>query len=97
METLKEIVDENECEVFEGLILSSNFCREKYFGAENVDVMPFIDNFPGVEVAGSFYKGEIGRGFSSFDKKKPVRSFSSSCLFCNLLDHVLFSSFRSCS
>ncbi|KAI9126314.1 hypothetical protein K1719_002735 [Acacia pycnantha] len=60
LEMLKEIVDENECDVFAGLILSSNFRGKKYFGAENVDVMPFIDNFPGVEVVGSFCKGEIG-------------------------------------
>ncbi|KAI9079772.1 hypothetical protein K1719_038393 [Acacia pycnantha] len=67
LDTLKEIVDENECDVFGGLILSSNFRGRRYFGVENVDLMPFVDNFPGVEVAGSFCKGEIGRGFSSFD------------------------------
>ncbi|KAI9125111.1 hypothetical protein K1719_003727 [Acacia pycnantha] len=61
LETLKEFVDENECDVFGGLILSSNFCGMKYFGAENVDVMRFIDNFPGTSSSSSFFELPFGR------------------------------------
>ncbi|XP_028766153.1 F-box/LRR-repeat protein At5g63520-like [Neltuma alba] len=66
LETLKEIGDENESDVFGGLIFASKFRGKAYFGEENGDVMPLSENFPGVAIAGSFCDGEIGRGWCSF-------------------------------
>lgn len=35
---------------------------ESFFGRVNVDGSPFVENFPGVPLAGIFCGGEIGRG-----------------------------------
>ncbi|KAF7834001.1 F-box/LRR-repeat protein [Senna tora] len=64
MEEVKDIND--KCgRVFGGLIFSCGDRGESYFGEANVDMIPFTENFPKVDIAGSFCKGEIGRGSSS--------------------------------
>ncbi|KAF8390668.1 hypothetical protein HHK36_025195 [Tetracentron sinense] len=47
-----------------GLIFSCYGRGESFFGYKNVDSSAFLDNFPGVQLAGMFCGGEIGRGSS---------------------------------
>ncbi|XP_030454519.1 F-box/LRR-repeat protein At5g63520-like isoform X1 [Syzygium oleosum] len=47
--------------VFGGFIFSSFGRGESFFNDFNVDSSPFVENFPGVPVAGIFCGGEIGR------------------------------------
>ncbi|KAL3733039.1 hypothetical protein ACJRO7_022546 [Eucalyptus globulus] len=47
--------------VFGGFIFSSFGRGESFFNDVNVDSSPFVENFPGVPVAGIFCGGEIGR------------------------------------
>uniref|UniRef100_A0A5B7C7D5 FIST C-domain domain-containing protein n=1 Tax=Davidia involucrata TaxID=16924 RepID=A0A5B7C7D5_DAVIN len=49
-------------EVFGGIIFSCCGRGESFFGRPNVDSSPFLENFPGVPLAGTFCGGEIGRG-----------------------------------
>ncbi|GAV92462.1 F-box domain-containing protein/FIST_C domain-containing protein [Cephalotus follicularis] len=55
----------NNKEVFGGLIFSCCHRGESFFGLPNVDSQPFCKNFPRVPVAGVFCGGEIGRASSS--------------------------------
>ncbi|KAA8542099.1 hypothetical protein F0562_023251 [Nyssa sinensis] len=48
-------------EVFGGIIFSCCGRGESFFGRSNVDSSPFLENFPGVPLAGTFCGGEIGR------------------------------------
>ncbi|KAK3002301.1 hypothetical protein RJ639_022073 [Escallonia herrerae] len=52
----------NKKEVFGGFIFSCCGRGESFFGQPNIDSSPFLENFPGVTLAGSFCGGEIGRG-----------------------------------
>lgn len=52
-------------EAFGGFIISCTGRGESFFGQHNVDSAPFLENFPGVPVAGIFCGGEIGRGYTS--------------------------------
>ncbi|EEF51761.1 conserved hypothetical protein [Ricinus communis] len=47
-----------------GFIFSCCGRGEAFFGSPNVDSSPFLENFPGVPLAGIFCGGEIGRSFS---------------------------------
>ncbi|KAJ6672224.1 SKP2-LIKE FIST C DOMAIN FIST DOMAIN N-TERMINAL ISOFORM 1 [Salix viminalis] len=62
-------VSDNVCnqEVVGGFVFSCCGRGESFFERCNVDSSPFLDNFPGVPMAGVFCRGEIGRGFSSLD------------------------------
>jgi hypothetical protein len=51
-------------EVIGGFVFACWGRGESFFGHSNVDSSPFLDNFPGVPMAGIFTYGEIGRGFS---------------------------------
>ncbi|XP_022736752.1 F-box/LRR-repeat protein At5g63520-like isoform X2 [Durio zibethinus] len=51
-------------EAFGGFIFSCLGRGESFFGHLNVDSTPFLENFPGVPVAGIFCGGEIGRGYT---------------------------------
>ncbi|CAK7336744.1 unnamed protein product [Dovyalis caffra] len=55
-------------EVVGGFVFSCCGRGESFFGHCNVDSSPFLDNFPGVPMAGIFCGGEIGRGFSKADE-----------------------------
>ncbi|KAF9671728.1 hypothetical protein SADUNF_Sadunf12G0078500 [Salix dunnii] len=59
-------VSDNVCnkEVVGGFVFSCCGRGESFFERCNVDSSPFLDNFPGVPIAGVFCRGEIGRGFS---------------------------------
>lgn len=52
----------NKKEVFGGLIFTCCGRGESFFGQRDVDSSPFLENFPGVPLAGTFCGGEIGRG-----------------------------------
>ncbi|KAJ6386822.1 hypothetical protein OIU78_016700 [Salix suchowensis] len=62
-------VSDNVCnqEVVGGFVFSCCGRGKSFFERCNVDSSPFLDNFPGVPMAGVFCRGEIGRGFSSLD------------------------------
>ncbi|XP_008239495.1 PREDICTED: F-box/LRR-repeat protein At5g63520 [Prunus mume] len=49
-------------EVFGGFMFACCGRGESFFGRVNVDGSPFVENFPGVPLAGIFCGGEIGRG-----------------------------------
>nr|TKS03847.1 F-box/LRR-repeat protein [Populus alba] len=51
-------------EVVGGLVFSCWGRGESFFGHSNVDSSPFLDNFPGIPMAGIFCYGEVGRGFT---------------------------------
>ncbi|KAJ6977752.1 F-box/LRR-repeat protein [Populus alba x Populus x berolinensis] len=59
-------VSDNVCskELVGGFVFSCCGRGESFFERCNVDSSPFLDNFPGVPMAGVFCRGEIGRGFS---------------------------------
>jgi len=48
-------------EVIGGFVFACWGRGESFFGHSNVDSSPFLDNFPGVPMAGIFTYGEIGR------------------------------------
>ncbi|PSS07659.1 F-box/LRR-repeat protein [Actinidia chinensis var. chinensis] len=52
-------------EIFGGIIFSCCGRGEPFFDRPNVDSSPFLENFPGVPLAGTFCCGEIGRCSSS--------------------------------
>ncbi|KAG6736000.1 hypothetical protein POTOM_061312 [Populus tomentosa] len=55
-------------EVVGGLVFSCWGRGESFFGHSNVDSSPFLDNFPGIPMAGIFCYGEVGRGFTITSK-----------------------------
>ncbi|KAH7866807.1 hypothetical protein Vadar_025261 [Vaccinium darrowii] len=70
----------NKKDVFGGIIFACCGRGESFFGRSNVDSLPFLDNFPGVPLAGTFCCGEICRGSSSLysqeaQKQSDVRCF----------------------
>ncbi|XP_022716096.1 F-box/LRR-repeat protein At5g63520-like [Durio zibethinus] len=67
-------------EVFGGFIFSCCGRGESFFGHLNVDSSPFLDNFPGVPLAGIFCCGEIGRGYTSLTSHGGEEEGSAHCL-----------------
>ncbi|KAH7528202.1 F-box/LRR-repeat protein At5g63520 [Ziziphus jujuba] len=67
-------------EVFGGLIFGCYGRGESFFKRPNIDSSPFLENFPGVPVAGVFCGGEIGRSSSSMTGKFHKDSDSCCCL-----------------
>lgn len=65
--------------VFGGIIFSCCGRGEPFFGKLNADSYPFLENFPGVTLAGSFCGGEIGRGDSSSYCREPQQEGSYRC------------------
>ncbi|KAL9384204.1 hypothetical protein Peur_024527 [Populus x canadensis] len=51
-------------EVVGGLVFSCWGRGASFFGHSNVDSSPFLDNFPGIPMAGIFGCGEVGRSFT---------------------------------
>nr|DAD30523.1 TPA_asm: hypothetical protein HUJ06_009374 [Nelumbo nucifera] len=68
--------------VFGGLVFSCYGRGESFFGCPKVDSLAFLEDFPGIPLAGMFCGGEIGRGFASsamqYDSEE--RSTPSCCL-----------------
>lgn len=65
--------------VFGGFIFACCGRGESFFEHVNVDSSPFVENFPGVPLAGIFCGGEIGRGslmLTGEAQKDSVRSCS---------------------
>ncbi|KAK3043229.1 hypothetical protein RJ639_002472 [Escallonia herrerae] len=90
----------NKKEVFGGFIFSCCGRGESFFGQPNIDSSPFLENFPGVTLAGSFCGGEIERGDLSLYSRESqdqgsirccLHVFSSVCLVMSytppLLEH----------
>ncbi|XVE56556.1 hypothetical protein DITRI_Ditri04bG0020500 [Diplodiscus trichospermus] len=67
-------------EAFGGFIVSCVGRGELFFGDPNVDSSPFLENFPGVPVAGIFCGGEIGRGCTSLTAHGNKEVGSAHCL-----------------
>lgn len=57
--------------VFGGIIFSCCGRGEHVFGKLKADSSPFVENFPGVTLAGSFCGGEICRGDSTSYCREP--------------------------
>lgn len=64
LESLKEAgpTNGNKPEVFGGLMFTCCGRGDSFFGKSNIDSSPFLDNFPGATLAGTFCGGEVGRG-----------------------------------
>ncbi|XWS60248.1 hypothetical protein CRYUN_Cryun07bG0019800 [Craigia yunnanensis] len=67
-------------EAFGGFIFSCCGRGESFFGHLNVDSSPFLENFPGVPLAGIFCSGEIGRGYTSLTAHGGKEEGSAHCL-----------------
>lgn len=52
---------DNATNVFGGIIFACYSRGESFFGRQNVDSSPFLENFPGVPVSGIFCGGEMVR------------------------------------
>lgn len=52
---------DNDTNVFGGIIFACYGRGESFFGRQNVDSSPFLENFPGVPVSGLFCGGEMVR------------------------------------
>ncbi|KAJ0638341.1 putative FIST, C-domain-containing protein [Helianthus annuus] len=66
-------------EVFGGLLFTCCGRGESFFGQPNIDSSPFLDNFPGVTLGGTFCGGEIGRGDLTPYVKEPQEQKSVRC------------------
>lgn len=51
--------------VFGGLIFACSGRGEPFFGHSKIDSKPFLENFPGVTIAGSFCNGELKHGYKN--------------------------------
>ncbi|BBH03657.1 hypothetical protein Prudu_014589 [Prunus dulcis] len=71
-------------EVFGGFMFACCGRGESFFGHVNVDGSPFVENFPGVPLAGIFCGGEIGRGPSRLTGE----AHKDSDARCNMHDRV---------
>ncbi|XP_011002593.1 PREDICTED: F-box/LRR-repeat protein At5g63520-like [Populus euphratica] len=81
-------------EVVGGLVFSCWGRGESFFGHSNVDSSPFLDNLPGIPMAGIFGCGEVGRGFTMFnadDHEDQEEKTSCSCLHVYSTVYVLVS------
>ncbi|CAL0319837.1 unnamed protein product [Lupinus luteus] len=54
LEGNSKIIGDNNIDVFRGLIFACYGRGESFFGHVNVDSSPFLENFPGVPLAGIF-------------------------------------------
>ena len=81
-------------EVVGGLVFSCWGRGESFFGHSNVDSSPFLDNFPGIPMAGIFCYGEVGRGFTMLnadDHEDQEENTSCCCLHVYSTIYVLVS------
>jgi hypothetical protein len=81
-------------EVVGGLVFSCWGRGESFFGHSNVDSSPFLDNFPGIPMAGIFCYGEVGRGFTMLnadDHEVQEENTSCCCLHVYSTIYVLVS------
>ncbi|PNT11323.2 hypothetical protein POPTR_011G010200v4 [Populus trichocarpa] len=81
-------------EVVGGLVFSCWGRGESFFGHSNVDSSPFLDNFPGIPMAGIFCYGEVGRGFTMLnadDHEDQEEKTSCCCLHVYSTIYVLVS------
>ncbi|KAG6754615.1 hypothetical protein POTOM_040407 [Populus tomentosa] len=81
-------------EVVGGLVFSCWGRGESFFGHSNVDSSPFLDNFPGIPMAGIFCYGEVGRGFTMLnadDHEDQEEQTSCCCLHVYSTIYVLVS------
>lgn len=69
----------NKKEVFGGIIFACCGRGKSFFGRSNVDSSPFLDNFPGVPLAGTFCCGEICRGSSSLYSQEAQKQSDVRC------------------
>lgn len=68
-------------EVFGGLIFTCCDRGDSFFGQPNIDSSPFLNNFPGVTLGGTFCGGEIGRGdLTLYDKESQEQKWVHGCL-----------------
>ncbi|KAE9608585.1 hypothetical protein Lal_00020779 [Lupinus albus] len=71
---------DNIVDVFGGLIFACYGRGESFFGHVNVDSSPFLENFPGVPLAGTFCGGEMVRPCTTFLSESQEGSPISCCL-----------------
>ncbi|GMI75712.1 hypothetical protein like AT5G63520 [Hibiscus trionum] len=69
----------NKKEAFGGFIFACIGRGESFFGDPNVDSSPFLENLPGIPVAGIFCSGEIGRGCTSLTANGEEEQASARC------------------
>ncbi|KAK1413277.1 hypothetical protein QVD17_35048 [Tagetes erecta] len=73
--------DSDKRDVFGGLIFTCCGRGESFFGQPNIDSSPFLDNFPGVTLGGTFCGGEIGRcDFVPYATESPEQKPERCCL-----------------
>lgn len=65
--------------VFGGFLFCCCGRGEAFFDRKNVDTMPFLENFPSANIAGTFCSGEIKRGRSGIPGQENEESASESC------------------
>ncbi|CAK7351493.1 unnamed protein product [Dovyalis caffra] len=81
-------------EVVGGLVFSCWGRGESFFGHSNVDSSPFLDNFPGIPLAGIFCYGEIGRGFSMLNADDQGQEEKSKyCCLHYHIEQILFATY----
>ncbi|KAI3737434.1 hypothetical protein L2E82_27436 [Cichorium intybus] len=79
-------------EVFGGLIFTCCGRGESFFGKPNIDSSPFLENFPGVTLAGTFCGGEIGRGdLTPYVKESQEQKSARCCLHVYSAVYLLMS------
>ncbi|KAK8491605.1 hypothetical protein V6N13_110237 [Hibiscus sabdariffa] len=75
LKSKSNVVDKTEA--FGGFIFARRGRGESFFGQPNVDSSLFLDNFPGIPVAGILCSGDVGRGYMSITangEERPDRS-----------------------
>ncbi|KAJ6893122.1 hypothetical protein NC652_027210 [Populus alba x Populus x berolinensis] len=78
-------------EVVGGLVFSCWGRGESFFGHSNVDSSPFLDNFPGIPMAGIFCYGEVGRGFTMLNADDHEdQEEQTSCCCLHMKDLILY-------
>ncbi|KAJ0587025.1 putative F-box-like domain superfamily protein [Helianthus annuus] len=75
-------------EVFGGLIFNSCDRGKFVHGQPNVDSSPFLDNFPGVTLGGTFCFGEVGRGYI---KESQEQKLGHCCLHASSAVYLIMS------
>ena len=70
-------VSKKEC--VGGFIFSCSGRTEPFLGRSNADSSMFLENFPGVPLAGVFCGGEIGRGISILEENEGQEESKTNC------------------
>ncbi|CAI9267316.1 unnamed protein product [Lactuca saligna] len=79
-------------EVYGGLVFTCCGRGESFFGKPNIDSSPFLNNFPGATLAGTFCGGEIGRGdLSAYGKESQQQKSVRCCLHVYSAVYLLMS------